>query len=438
MKRRAAVVLFAALAAIGLSLAPAGATGRHHHGHHRGVLVVDNEHRHRSCLGTRNPFQTIQSAVNDDDAVPGATIWVCPGLYEETVKVETPRLTLKGANAGRDATRSRRHRESVVSPPEGTEPTEATVQLLEDGITWDGFTILGRALEQNGPGMTTDPAHSGYLIRDTIFQDNGIGLRLAANGEKPSIVCRNRFVANNEFDPTGGYGIVSDQTTRQALITYNRFEDHNGGAILFSDSGADTHTDVLIDHNKSVRDLTLATIFSSTRLRLSHNDARNRLEGPADGSSSIFIGARNKDIWVHRNRVRSASGNGIDVTPSGEGGKAPAAPENVRVTKNKASGALLAGLHMAIRTAAVTVTGNTAVDNGEWDCRDDSSGSGTDGTANTWTDNLGVDSLPDGICAPPPPTTDKPGHGKGHHKKHKKKHKKQDPCVCQKHHPRAV
>ena len=93
MKRRAAVVLFAVVAAISLFLAPAYATGGHHRGHGR-VLVVDNEHRHRSCLGTRDPFDTIQGAV--DVARSGATIWVCPGLYEETVKVETPHLTLKG------------------------------------------------------------------------------------------------------------------------------------------------------------------------------------------------------------------------------------------------------------------------------------------------------------------------------------------------------
>ena len=202
MKRRAAVVLLAALAAIGLSLAPAGATG--HRGHGR-VLVVDNEHRHRSCLGTRNSFQTIQGAV--DVARPGATIWVCPGLYEETVKVAKPRLTLKGANAGRDANRSGRHRESVVShlDPEGT------VQLLADDITWDGFTIRGFANQQNGPGMVTSELHSGYLIRDTIFIDSGVGLDLGASGQDPSVVCRNRFVANNEFTVDGGYGVFSER-----------------------------------------------------------------------------------------------------------------------------------------------------------------------------------------------------------------------------------
>jgi hypothetical protein len=436
MKRRAAVVVFAVVAAISLFLAPAYATGHHHRGHGHGrALVVDNQPRHhRSCLGTRNPFDTIQGAV--DAAHPGNTIRFCPGLYTETVTVGEDKdgLTFLGANAHRDPTRPGRRAESIVQHLD----LDGTVQLKADDITWDGFTILGLAGEVNGPGMSTSPAHSGYLIRDTIFQDNGVGLRLAADGDRPSYVCRNLFVANNEFDPTGGYGIVSNERTKKALITYNRFEDHNGGAILFSDSGAGSHTDVLIDHNKSVDDLTFATIFSSTRLRLSHNDARNRLEGPADGASSIYLGARNTDIDVHRNRVRSASGNGIDVTPKGEGDNdpAPPTPEDVQVTRNKVTNVKLAGLHMATGTAGVTVTGNTALGNTKWDCQDESTGTATAGRANTWTGNLGVKSDPAELCSPPPPTTDKPGHGKGHHKKHKKHHTP-DPCTCQKHHPKA-
>jgi nitrous oxidase accessory protein NosD len=427
MKRRAAVLLFAVVAAVGLCLTPAGAGGRHHHGH-RGVLVVDNQPRHhRSCLGTRHPFATIQRAV--DAADPGDTIRVCPGLYEETVKVDKEGLTIKGANAHRDATRPGRHAESVVRhlDPDGT------VQLLADDITWDGFTILGFAGEQNGPGMSTSPGASGYLIRDTIFQDNGVGLHLGAGGEQPSFVCRNRFVANNEFDPTGGYGIVSDERTRRALITYNRFEDHNGGAILFADTGRATHQDVLIDHNRSIDDLTFATIFSSSRLRLTHNSARDRLVDPHGPASAIYIGARNEDVAVHRNRVRSASGNGIDVTDSGEGGRDPAAPVNVAVTSNKVDHVKLAGLHMAGGTEDVTVTGNTALDNELLDCQDQSTGGGTAGTNNAWVDNLGRTDSPDGLCTPPT-TTEQPGHGGHHH--HKKKHKKKDPCTC-KRHPRA-
>ena len=428
MKRRAAVVVLAALAALSLCLAPADASGRHHRDHGK-VLVVDNEHRHRSCLGTRKPFDTIQGAV--DAARPGATIWVCPGLYTETVKVTKARLTLKGANAGRDATRSGRDRESVVShlDPEGT------VQLLADDITWDGFTIRGFANMQNGPGMVTSERHSGYLIRDTIFIDNGVGLDLGAGGKAPSVVCRNRFIANNEFNVDGGYGVFSERGAKKVLITYNRFEAHNGAAIFFADRGR-PQQDLLIDHNKSVGDLSFATLYNTSRVRVTHNSATARVgdddfPGPA---SAIFLGARNDRVLVHKNRVHSASGNGIDVTPSAEpnqGGK-DAAPTRITVSKNQATGALLAGLHMAAGTADVAVTANTAVGNTMFDCRDESTG-----VQNTWTANFGVTSSPDDLCAPPPPPTDEPGHGKRHHKKPKKQHK-QDPCVCTKGHPRAV
>jgi nitrous oxidase accessory protein NosD len=427
MKRRAAVVLFAALAAIGLSLAPAGATGRSHHGH-RGVLVVDNQHRHRSCLGTRDPFQTINDAIDDEDAVPGATIWVCPGLYQENVVVQTPRLTFLGANAGKDPTGEERGHESIVT---GDDP-KGTVQLDADQITWNGFTIQGVVEEENGPGIWTSPAHSGYLVRDTIFQDNGVGVHLGSSGEFPTLICRNRFQANNEF-AEGGFGVFSDEGASDVAITWNRFQLHNGAGVFFADRGA-TQQDVLIAHNKSVDDKTFAAIYNTSRVRVSSNRVRARVDDPEfpEETSAIFIGARNDDVLVKGNRVKSASGNGIDVSPSPEPnrGLLPAAPTNVTIARNKAAGARLAGLHMAAGTADVAVTANTALDNTIWDCQDESTG-----VQNTWTGNFGVTSSPDHLCAPPPPPTDEPHHGKGHH--HKKKHKKKkDPCACEQH-PKA-
>jgi len=38
---------------------------------------------------------------------------------------------------------------------------KGTVQLLEDDIRWDGFTIRGVANQVIGPGMYTSPDHSG-------------------------------------------------------------------------------------------------------------------------------------------------------------------------------------------------------------------------------------------------------------------------------------
>ena len=438
MKRRGAVLVLAVAAAVGLSTVSAGAEGSR--GWHARVLVVDKDsHHHKSCYGKhRRIFRTIQSAV--DAADPGDTIKVCPGTYKEVVTVTEPDLTIKGANAGQDATRHGRGRESIIAGVAGR-MVPGLVQLRADDLTWDGFTILGAPGAQNNPpGMYTSPAHSGYLIRDTIFQDNGNGIHLGTSGTHPTLICRNRFVANNEFEgPTGAYGIYSNEGARQVLITTNRFERHNGAAIFLADQGTEPRQrDVLIEHNKSVDDMSFATIFNSTRVRVTSNWIRARVDDPPftdEPASAIFIGARNNDIVVQKNKIKSASGNGIDISTTGQPGTDPAPPTNVVVRRNKVEHAQF-GIHFALGTSGGTVTGNTALGN-EVDCKDESTG-----LKNTWTDNVGVTAEPPVLCTAPT-LDDEPGHdGKGHdkkkskkHKKHHKKTKKQkkhrpDPCVC--------
>jgi nitrous oxidase accessory protein NosD len=454
MKRRGAVLLLAVVAAVGLYAVPAGAEGSR--GRHGRVLVVDKGWHHGSCYGKhhRRPYPTIQAAV--DAARSGDTIKVCPGLYEETVKVETDHLTIKGAKAGVDATEREGRRESVVTSNDAT----GTVQLLADHITWDGFKIRDNTA---GPGLYTSPDRSGYLIRDTIFLDNGSGIHLGSSGEHPTVVCRNRFTANNEFEgPTGAFGIYSSEGARQVLITSNRFERHNTAAVFFTDEGVD---DVLIEHNKSVDDLTFVSIFNSTRVRVTANWIRARVgdtqfPGPA---SAIFVGAGNDDVIVQKNKVASASGNGIHVTDTGPVGTPPT---NVIVRWNKVEHALefgieisatgageyrvlanrsrtnAVGIHLGLGTSGVVVDGNTALDN-TLDCQDESNP-----LANTWQDNVGVTSNPSdaALCTAPTELTearydrdhddDGKYHDKRKHKKHHKKMKKHkkhhrpDPCVC--------
>jgi hypothetical protein len=146
--------------------------------------------------------------------------------------------------------------------------------------------------------------------------------------------------------------------------------------------------------------------------------------GPSSAAwaaSAVRIGARNNDVVVDKNRIRSASGNGIDVT-SGEPRRPATAPKNVSMLKNKVTHAELlgidvtasagreyevrgnraldngkVGIHLGPRADDVQVIGNTALGNGGtdgFDCQDESDGEGaTDGTAGTeniWQDNVGV------------------------------------------------
>jgi Right handed beta helix region len=418
MKRRAAVLLFAVVAAAGLSLPPAGAASRP-----SGDVVVVDDDPDGGCQGRDADFESIQAAIDDDGTEEGDTVLVCAGIYDETVKVTKRGLHLKGANAFRDPTHQRRRPESIVTHID----REGTVQLRADDVTWNGFTILGVREAENGPGMTTSPSHSGYLVRDTIFEDNGVGLHLGASGEHPTLICRNRFIANNEF-ATGGYGIFADTRARRAVIAYNQFRRHNGAGVFLADRGG-VQRDLLIDHNRSVDDKSFATVYGSSRVRLTSNSVVARVFDPNPvlntKVSAIFIGARNRDVLVHRNRVQAASGNGIDITSSGEPGRRPARPVDVVVSGNKVRHARLAGLHLARGTRLVAVTANLALENG-LDCQDESPG-----VRNTWRDNVGDTSEPPGLCRAPT-DEERPDPGKGHGRPRKK-----DPCTCRQH-PRAI
>jgi parallel beta-helix repeat protein len=69
------------------------------------------------------------------------------------------------------------------------------------------------------------------------------------------------------------------------------------------------------------------------------------------------------------------------------------------VASNRASRNLQEGI-LALNSSGNTFDRNDARSNGGTDCSDNSMGSGTGGTANTWTFNRGIESLPPGICTP--------------------------------------
>jgi len=429
MKRRVAVMLGVALAAVGLSIGPARAEG---------VLVVDDDFP-RSCAAGAADHATIQQAVTAAD--PGDRIRVCPGTYDETVTVPAGKhdLTIEGAKAGIDARWRRPTGESVVT----SDDAGGVVRLLADNVVWDGFLVFDNF---EGPGIYTSPDASGYVIRNTVFVDNGLGLYLNASGEALTKVRHNRFTANNEFeDPTAGNGIYSDQGARCVLIVDNLFEHHNGAGILFADGDQSQHC-VTVEGNKSIDDRSFATFFATSHLRVAANFVRGRPRDPTPGSA-IFIGAGNHDVLVKRNYIESTGGNGIDVRDTGGDGSDGEPPSNVDILKNKvreagqhgidvsATGAdeyevrgnlavrsREVGIHAGPRTEDAAFAHNLAFGNGRLDCQDQSRGDGTAGTDNHWRGNVGARAAPAGICDH--------HHDHGKHK-HKRKHRhkpKPKPC----------
>jgi nitrous oxidase accessory protein NosD len=76
------------------------------------------------------------------------------------------------------------------------------------------------------------------------------------------------------------------------------------------------------------------------------------------------------------------------------------------------------GLFADTDTSGNSFTNNEASGNGNLDCEDVSTGTGTAGTANTWLKDVGDTSSPAGICQPPRGHKGGHGHGHGPHNPH--------------------
>ena len=123
------------------------------------------------------------------------------------------------------------------------------------------------------------------------------------------------------------------------------------------------------------------TIIPSTTASASTNSA------PA----AVTSGATNVDIL--ENRVVHAERHGIDVTTVESGA--------VQVRGNDALGNDVDGISFGPDTVNNLVRRNVALDNGDLDCHDESTGTNSAGTANFWRNNTGVTDDPSGLCRPP-------------------------------------
>ena len=102
----------------------------------------------------------------------------------------------------------------------------------------------------------------------------------------------------------------------------------------------------------------------------------------------IFTGASN--VNVVGNTVTGAEGSGIDVTADDF---AAVSARNNTLRDNGVD-----GIYFGPVTNGNQIRSNTALGNANLDCEDESTGSGTSGTANTWVNNNGVTDNPNGIC----------------------------------------
>ncbi len=383
----------------------------------------------------------IQLAVNA--ASPGDTIKVCAGSYSAT-NVDKSDLKLKGATKALkrqqclDATAHPASDPTTDSVVHGGLATSAFTVTADD-VTIHGFTVQDA---NNNAGIHLSSAGSGYDIRSNVVQLNTFGIYFNSNGVERSDVRKNCIRDNNVPGAAAGNGIYSDQGLFNAGIERNVFTGHENASIILlgqvAGSVAVASADVKIEHNAIIDDSSVI-IANLKDSEINHNLS------VASHGSGIFFGGDVRDVEVGHNRIVDCAFTGINLRF--DPASYPVASPNVDnvVRNNNVTGCGDSGIrvrdgsnHNAVRNNKVANNGddgiglyngddnvvahNKSKDNGrdglfvdqdsagnvlddnrmqanaDHDCDDQSTGTGTAGTANTWKKNKGDTQNRPGLC----------------------------------------
>jgi len=379
------------------------------------MLTVDDDHAQRPNA----QFTTISAAVAA--AQPGDTIRVYAGTYHESVLVNKTLKLVADHHGG-----------NVVVDP-GALGSGFNVQANKVRII--GFTVDAAT---NDAGITLSRSFSGYDIENNVLKNNTFGLYLNSSGAFQTIIRHNAFVSNNAAGSASGNGIYSDQGVTNARIEGNYFTGQDNAAMIFVGNGttaqAQNHLlirgNALIDdapiilvnttaskitHNLSLRSSGSGIFFGGgvSGVEVSHNTLR---DGAFTGinlrtdSVNYPVSAPNTNNVIRDNlitgfgnsgiRLREGAsgnlvinnrvvGNGSTSDPTTGDGISLEDADNNTVRGNLATNNVRDGLRVDAASTGNHINNNRLFNNGEFDARDDSTGSGTAGTANFWIKNFG-------------------------------------------------
>jgi len=412
----------------------------------RWVNAVDPNGFPYSPPGTScdNPgYPTIQDAVTN--ASSGDRINVCPGTYTEQVTIPAGKDNLR--------LRSTKRWEAVIKAPPVMASPKAIVRVSgAQNATILAFTVTGPggsgcdALEY---GVRVDNGGSADIlgnhiteIRDNPFSgcQNGVAIlvgrlaelttgsarimgnvidRYQKNGPTVSNAGSNAEIVNNRILGVGPTAVIAQNgiqasggataEIRHNFVSGNVYTPQAVAAtgILLFESGT-----VVVEHNTvSANDVGIYMFNAATGSAAPYNHVRgSSFDGVVlDGATSNQV-AHNK---THQN-----TGPGIGVY---DGSQQNTLDDN-SIEDNQDSGILLDdgdgngvgnnrvrnngtpgldqtdGIRVNALALSNTIHDNHLRDNVTHDCHDNSFGTGTAGTANTWTGNHGATDLPSGLC----------------------------------------
>jgi parallel beta-helix repeat protein len=181
-------------------------------------------------------YTSIQAAVND--AKPGDTIQVFPGLYSEVVTVDK-QLTLIGSGPANARDRTGDTTQEAVVQGVNADPL-GVINLRANNIVLEGFTVQGNT---QGPGVFTDPAFSGYDVENNMVWKNNPpgdpvpntpsgGLHINSNGKYPTEVRGNAL--EDHTAESFGDGVYTELTVSNARTEGNYFSGNVHYSVDFA------------------------------------------------------------------------------------------------------------------------------------------------------------------------------------------------------------
>ncbi|HIP71094.1 MAG TPA: hypothetical protein EYH05_06830 [Anaerolineae bacterium] len=187
---------------------------------------------------TVNPGDSIQAAI--DNAQPGDTILIQPGLYTESLTLSTA-VSLTGSHS----------QTTIIQAEAGQRVLTVTGTAVDHTVIISGLTLANGASTGNGGGILLDNG-AAPILQHLILQNNraagGGGLYIAANS---NLILRQSVISSNHAITYNGGGLWAGGpvTISQTQFINNNAQSYGGGAAtkstnlydsLFADNQCDT------------------------------------------------------------------------------------------------------------------------------------------------------------------------------------------------------